>query len=149
MTLESTGAVSNVFWRRRACTSTRRPAMASGRCGSPSRVTWWPCTIAATAWRSMTECASSGRGELGDVTRWLVLEKGLAWADDLVVIGERRDSVLVLDFDERGARAGGGVLEAGSDDLEALERVATDVVGYLATRLGLPEARAIRGPLPK
>ena len=78
-----------------------------------------------------------------------MLEKGLAWADDLVVIGERRDSVLVLDFDEHGARAGGGVLEAGSDDLEALERVATDVVGYLTTRLGLPEAPGNPAPPPE
>ena len=137
MTVESTGAVSNVFWRRRACSSTRRPATGIGRCGSPSRG-----DLAALYDRCDGVALDDGvrifgRGELGDVTRWLVLEKGLAWADDLVVIGERRDSVLVLDFDERGARAGGGVLEAGSEDLEALERVATDVVGYLTTRLGL------------
>src|SRR6266851_4878494 len=40
-----------------------------------------------------------GRGELGDVTQWLVLEKGLGWPDDLVVVGERRDVVIVLDLD--------------------------------------------------
>src|SRR3954452_14266611 len=48
-----------------------------------------------------------GRGELGDVTQWLVLEKGLGWSDDLVVIGERRDAVIVLDLDVGNQRAGG------------------------------------------
>src|SRR6266571_4089244 len=45
-----------------------------------------------------------GRGELADVTQWLVLEKGLGWADDLVVVGERRDVVVVLDLDVAGVR---------------------------------------------
>src|SRR3954470_17653651 len=39
-----------------------------------------------------------GCGELGDVTEWLTLEKGLGWPDDLVVVGERRDVVVVLDL---------------------------------------------------
>jgi hypothetical protein len=77
-----------------------------------------------------------GKGELGDTTQWLILEKGLGWPDDLLVIGERRDVVIVLDLDTRSARAGGGVLEAGSDDLEALERVASGVVSYLLVRAG-------------
>src|SRR5258708_28632114 len=51
-----------------------------------------------------------GRGELRDVTDWLILEKGLAWSDDLVIVGERRDIVIVLDLDVRGERAGGGGL---------------------------------------
>src|SRR2546421_9137276 len=49
-----------------------------------------------------------GRGELGDVTQWLVLEKGLGWPDDLLVVGERRDAVIVLDLDVGNQRAGGG-----------------------------------------
>ena len=61
-----------------------------------------------------------GRGELGDVTAWLVLDKGLSWPPDLIVAGERRDIVIVLDLDVDGVRAGGGVLEAGTDDLGQL-----------------------------
>jgi hypothetical protein len=80
-----------------------------------------------------------GRGELGDVTQWLVLEKGLGWPDDFVVVGERRDTVVVLDLDARGERAGGGVLEAGADDLGALERVASDVVSYALVCAGAGE----------
>jgi hypothetical protein len=80
-----------------------------------------------------------GKGELRDVTEWLVLEKGLGWSDDLVVIGERRDVVLVLDLDVHAARAGGGALETGADDLGAFERVAADVVGYLMTRVGVTD----------
>src|SRR5450432_3139795 len=64
-----------------------------------------------------------GRGELRDVTEWLVLEKGLAWGDDFVIVGERRDIVVVLDLDVRGERAGGGALETGVDDLGVFERV--------------------------
>jgi hypothetical protein len=78
-----------------------------------------------------------GRGELGDVTSWLVLEKGLSWPDDLIVVGERRDVVIALDLDTRGARAGGGLLEVGTDDLGSFERVASGVLGYLSIRAGL------------
>src|SRR5262249_12148341 len=78
-----------------------------------------------------------GRGELRDVTEWLVLEKALGWADDLIVVGERRDVVVVLDLDVRGQRAGGGVLETGADDLGTFDRVACDVVGYLCGRTGV------------
>jgi hypothetical protein len=77
-----------------------------------------------------------GRGELHDVTQWLVLEKALAWPDDLVVVGERRDVVVVLDLDVAGARAGGGVLEIGADDLGAFDRVASSVLGYLLVHAG-------------
>jgi hypothetical protein len=85
-----------------------------------------------------------GRGELRDVTEWLVLEKGLEWSDELVVVGERRDIVVVLDLDVGSRRAGGGVLETGVDDLGLFERVACDVVGYLSGRAGVDEG----GPLP-
>jgi hypothetical protein len=77
-----------------------------------------------------------GRGELADVTSWLVLDKGLSWPDDMFVAGERRDIVIVVDLDVGGARAGGGVLEAGADDLGSFERVGSSVVGYLLTRAG-------------
>src|SRR5882672_6551603 len=80
-----------------------------------------------------------GRGELRDVSEWLVLEKGLDWSDDLVIVGERRDVVIVLDLDVRGERAGGGALETGVDDLGVFERVASDVVGYLCSRIGVPD----------
>jgi hypothetical protein len=75
-----------------------------------------------------------GKGELGDVTRWLLLEKGLDWAPDIIVVGERRDVVVVLDLDVRGIRAGGGVLETTVDALEAFERRAGSLVGYLLVR---------------
>jgi hypothetical protein len=75
-----------------------------------------------------------GKGELADVTLWLVLEKGLSWPDGLVVIGERRDTIVVLDLDPRDERAGGGVLEVGADDLGAFERVACDVTSYALVR---------------
>jgi hypothetical protein len=75
-----------------------------------------------------------GRGELRDVTEWLVLEKGLSWPDDLIVAGERRDIVIVLDLDVRGLRAGGGLLEVGADDLGSFERVASGVLAYLSIR---------------
>jgi hypothetical protein len=77
-----------------------------------------------------------GRGELRDVTAWLVMEKGLSWPDDLIVVGERRDIVVVLDLDVGGARAGGGLLEVGADDLGSFERVASGVLGYLLLRTG-------------
>jgi hypothetical protein len=77
-----------------------------------------------------------GRGELRDVTAWLVLEKGLSWPEDLVVAGERRDIVIVLDLDVEGVRAGGGVLEVGADDLGSFERVASGVLAYLLVRTG-------------
>jgi hypothetical protein len=80
-----------------------------------------------------------GRGELRDVTEWLVLEKGLGWSDDLVVVGERRDMVVVLDLDVGSQRAGGGALETGVDDLGLFDRVAIDVVGYLCERAGVPD----------
>jgi len=77
-----------------------------------------------------------GRGELDDVTKWLVLEKGLLWPTDFVVVGERRDVVVVLDLDVGGTRAGGGVLEVASDDLGSFERAASSVVSYLLVRSG-------------
>ena len=80
-----------------------------------------------------------GRGELSDVTQWLVLEKGLSWPDDLAVVGERRDVVIVLDADVEGVRAGGGILEVGADDLGAFDRVASSVLGYLLMRAGAGE----------
>ncbi|HKQ69236.1 MAG TPA: hypothetical protein VJT73_07855, partial [Polyangiaceae bacterium] len=82
-----------------------------------------------------------GKGELRDVTAWLVLEKGLGWPDDIVVVGERRDCVLVVDLDVAGVRAGGGLLEAASDDLGAFDRVASSLVGYLLVRSGAGEDR--------
>jgi hypothetical protein len=83
-----------------------------------------------------------GKGELHDVTQWLVLEKALGWPDDLVVVGERRDVVVVLDLDVTGARAGGGVLEIGADDLGAFDRVASSVLGYFLERAGAGEDEA-------
>jgi hypothetical protein len=83
-----------------------------------------------------------GRGEIAGATAWLRAEKSLEWGDDLWVIGERDDLVVVRDLDAAGARAGGGVLEAPTDGLSALARVALDVVGYLEDRLGIPGPRA-------
>jgi hypothetical protein len=80
-----------------------------------------------------------GRGELGDVTSWLVMEKGLSWPTDLVVVGERRDIVVVLDLDVEGSRAGGGVLEVGADDLRSFERVASRVLDYMLVRADVGE----------
>lgn len=77
-----------------------------------------------------------GEGELWDATRWLVLDKALDWPDDLLVVGERRDRVVVLDLDVEGVRAGGGVLEASSDELETFERVASDVVAWASIHAG-------------
>ena len=80
-----------------------------------------------------------GRGELADVTAWLVLEKGLSWPPDLIIVGERRDIVIVLDLDAGGARAGGGVLEVGADDLGSFERMASRVLDYMLVRAGAGE----------
>jgi hypothetical protein len=77
-----------------------------------------------------------GRGELADTTAWLVLEKGLSWPPDLIVMGERRDIVIVLDLDAADVRAGGGVLEVGADDLGSFERIASTAVGYLLVHAG-------------
>ena len=84
-----------------------------------------------------------GRGELHDVTQWLVLDKGLSWPSDLLVVGERRDAVLVLDLDVDGVRAGGGLLEVANDDLGVFERVASGLVAYL-----LIQAQAGTDPFP-
>jgi hypothetical protein len=80
-----------------------------------------------------------GRGELRDVTAWLMLEKGLSWPEDLIVAGERRDIVVVLDLDVDGVRAGGGLLEVGTDDLGSFERVASGLLDYLLVRAGAGE----------
>ncbi|MET0595979.1 MAG: hypothetical protein ABW133_24980 [Polyangiaceae bacterium] len=80
-----------------------------------------------------------GRGELADVTSWLVLEKGLSWPDDMFVAGERRDIVLVVDLDVEAKRAGGGLLEIGADDLGSFDRLASDLLGYLLARTGAGE----------
>jgi hypothetical protein len=83
-----------------------------------------------------------GKGEIADVTQWLVLEKSLGWADDIVVVGTCRDVVVALDLDVGGRRAGGGVVEAPSDNLEVFLRAASTVLGYLlcATRTGEDES---------
>ena len=78
-----------------------------------------------------------GRGEVFDTTRWLVLDKALSWPDDFLVIGERTASAVVVDLDVLGSRAGGGVLEAASDDLETFERVASDALAYISLQIGL------------
>ncbi len=83
------------------------------------------------------------RAEIPRATAWLVEEKALSWEDDLQVVGERDDLVLVLDLDARRARAGGGVLEAATDGLEAFRRVALGVVEYVEARLALPETPPI------
>lgn len=80
-----------------------------------------------------------GRGEIHDATRWLVLDRALGWPEDLLVIGERTASAVVLDLDVNGVRAGGGVLEAASDDLESFERVASDAVAYVELQVGLAD----------
>ncbi len=84
-----------------------------------------------------------GRGELHDVTQWLVLEKALTWPDDLVVVGDRPGVVVVLDLDVAERRAGGGVVEVGADDLGAFDRVASSVVGYFLSRAGLGEGEVL------
>lgn len=84
-----------------------------------------------------------GRAEIPRATAWLVEEKALSWEDDLCVVGERDDLVLVLDLDARRARAGGGLLEAATDGLEAFRRVALGVVEYLEARLAIAETPPI------
>lgn len=81
-----------------------------------------------------------GPAEVGAATKWLTEEKSLGWGGDLFVIGERDDLVIVRDLDHEGKRAGGGVLEAPSDGLEAFRRVAWDTLGYLEARLGIEHA---------
>lgn len=83
-----------------------------------------------------------GRGELAATTSWLVLDRGLDWPGDWVVVGERGDAVVVLDLDVEARRAGGGVLEIASDDLGAPARVATDVVGWALARASVEDALA-------
>jgi hypothetical protein len=81
-----------------------------------------------------------GPEEVAPATKWLTEEKSLGWDGDLFVIGERDDLVIVRDLDRAGKRAGGGVLEAPTDGLEAFRRVAWDVLGYLEARLGIESA---------
>ncbi len=83
-----------------------------------------------------------GRGELADVTSWLVLDRALDWPPDLVVVGERGDLVVALDLDVDGARAGGGVVEVPTDDLRAFTRVAGGLVGWAELHAGLADATA-------
>jgi hypothetical protein len=79
-----------------------------------------------------------GRGEVMRATAWLVTERALdTWGARRWVIGERDDLVIVRDLGEPG-----GVLETATDALSSLDRVAMDVLGYLALRLGLPGPRA-------
>lgn len=77
------------------------------------------------------------RGEVTGATAWLVSDRALEWGSDLWVIGERDDLVIIRDLDAEGARAGGGVIEAPTDGLSTLTRVAMDVLGYLEDRLGI------------
>jgi hypothetical protein len=75
-----------------------------------------------------------GRGEVMRATAWLVTERALdTWGAHRWVVGERHDLVIVRDLGDPG-----GVLETATDGLSALDRVAMDVIGYLADRLGLP-----------
>ncbi len=69
-------------------------------------------------------------------TKWLREEKSLDWDDDLFIVGERDDLVILRDLDVQGIRSGGGILEAATDGLENLRRVALDLVGYLESRVG-------------
>lgn len=80
-----------------------------------------------------------GREQSAISTKWLREEKSLVWEDDLFIIGERDDLVIVRDLDVQGLRAGGGVLEAATDGLETLRRVARDIVGYLESRVGFAD----------
>lgn len=75
--------------------------------------------------------------EIEPATRWLIEDKSLGWDDELFVVGERDDLVIIRDVDSARKRAGGGVLEAATDDLLTFRRVAMDLVGYVETRLGL------------
>ncbi len=78
-----------------------------------------------------------GREEAAVATKWLRDEKSLVWEDDLFIIGERDDLVIVRDIDRERLRAAGGVLEAATDGLESLKRMALGIVGYLELRIGL------------
>jgi hypothetical protein len=78
-----------------------------------------------------------GREAGAKATAWLIEEKSLDWDGDLAVIGERDDLVIVHDRDRRGARAGGGVLEAPTDALSSFRRVALDTLAYLEGRAGI------------
>lgn len=86
-----------------------------------------------------------GREEVGISTKWLRDEKSLLWEEDIFIIGERDDLVVVRDMDLEGVRAGGGILEAPTDGLESLKRVALDIVGYLEIRVALED----RHPAPE
>jgi len=77
------------------------------------------------------------RGDIPGTTAWLTHERSLDWPHDLVVVGEREDLVIVLDFDLEGARSGGGVLEAPTDALSSFRRYSRSLVGYLELRAGL------------
>src|SRR5262252_3997987 len=123
----------------------------------PPRDVPWPLPFAEPAdLRALYACCDGlalddgfsllGKGELGDVTRWLLLEKGLGWAPDIVVVGERRDVVVVLDLDVGAVRAGGGILETTGDDLEVFDRRACSLLGYLLLRAG---ARQEDAPPPE
>ncbi len=78
-----------------------------------------------------------GRAEVPPATTWLTSEKALEWPADLWVVGERDDLVIVLDLDLAGARAGGGILEAATDELTGLRRVALTALTYLEEHAGL------------
>lgn len=80
-----------------------------------------------------------GRSEIEPATTWLREDRALeTWGPDLWVIGERDDLVIVRDLDATSTRAGGGVVEAPTDGLSVLARAATDLLGYLEERLGVP-----------
>jgi hypothetical protein len=81
-----------------------------------------------------------GRDEAAKATAWLIEDKSLDWDPELVLLGERGDLVIVRDPDRRGARAGGGVLEAPTDGLSSFKRVSLDLVAYLERRAGDGEA---------
>ncbi|HVY47524.1 MAG TPA: hypothetical protein VHB21_16660, partial [Minicystis sp.] len=123
------------------------PGVASS--APPSRSSW-PSALAEPADLAALYAATDGleladgtrilpRGEIARATAWLVEDKALDWFGDLLVVGERDALVLVRDLDAGGERAGGGLLEAPTDGLEELRRVALGVVEYRAARLGLPE----------
>jgi hypothetical protein len=89
-----------------------------------------------------------GKGELHDLTQWVVLDRGLSWPDDMVVVGERDDAIVVCDLDVANERAGGGVLEVVTDDLGSFTRVASDLVAYAALHARAP-APADPAPPPE
>jgi hypothetical protein len=82
-----------------------------------------------------------GREEIAPATQWLKEDRSLTWDDDLFILGERDDLVIVRDLDLARRRAGGGVLEAPTDGLESFQRVGRDLLGYLAARVGIGDAR--------